>query len=106
MAQKKYAQPRLFRLHEIHERTGVIDVIRKSADVEPLAVRLPSATQIHRIHGQPIGCELLTSPCVVATVSIESGDDRYHAANRTFRTPCAHEEVQASCSFDSFFRFL
>jgi hypothetical protein len=56
-------------------------VARKSADVEPLAVRLPSATQIHRIRGQPVGCELLTSPRVVATVSIKARDDYYNAAD-------------------------
>ena len=57
------------------KRGHVADVVRELLDVKALAVRLAAAAQIHRVHGETAGRELLGDPRVVAAVRIEAGHD-------------------------------
>jgi hypothetical protein len=68
VTKQKHRQSRFARLRELYHLVNVADVFRNTVDVEPLAVRIATATQIDGINSQTCIGKLIGSPEVITTV--------------------------------------
>jgi hypothetical protein len=104
VSKEEHRQFRVPRLCQRYDHVNVVDIVIDLLDVEALAVRLPPAVEIQRVHRQPVLDELPRHPSVVAAVGVEAMTD---SDNRPSRggPPRSDEDVEPLRTFDLLFAF-